>query len=289
MSTIYIGRLINFMLDQMGGASDAEFLENLLDKYQMGVMPVAVRGFNDTEWEVQGTANEEANYIQEKTFRPHSLHSIGILEKGLQAAKGVVRIVNNDLSGTGFLCGDNLIMTNNHVIVDHEIGQDSDFEFFYELEDDEHMRKDIFIAKAKKNGLFYTNDARDVDFTVIEIEKTPAEAKTLTLVQTQPKQDDWISIIQHPGGEYKQIAMMDNLINFANSRQLQYLTATNQGSSGSPVFSKTFEVMGLHRGSKLITADDGETYLRNIGTNLQLIVDELKLKAPKIYARLNLK
>ncbi len=59
-------------------------------------------------------------------------------------------------------------------------------------------------------------------------------------------QGEYVSIIQHPGGEPKQISVRENqLVELAETR-LIYLCDTAPGSSGSPVFNDSWQVVGLH-------------------------------------------
>ncbi|MBK9054813.1 MAG: trypsin-like peptidase domain-containing protein, partial [Chloroflexi bacterium] len=40
--------------------------------------------------------------------------------------------------------------------------------------------------------------------------------------------------------------MQNNFVAFADTRIIQYLTSTEPGSSGSPVFNNDFVVVGIH-------------------------------------------
>lgn len=57
---------------------------------------------------------------------------------------------------------------------------------------------------------------------------------------------DCLSIIQHPGGELKQLALRENELVDVLEFHLHYLTDTGRGSSGSPVFNDQWEVVALH-------------------------------------------
>ncbi len=57
-----------------------------------------------------------------------------------------------------------------------------------------------------------------------------------------------ISIIQHPDGGFKQVAIAGNVISGGDIRSLYYVTSTMQGSSGAPVFDDDWRVVALHQG-----------------------------------------
>ena len=55
-----------------------------------------------------------------------------------------------------------------------------------------------------------------------------------------------VSIIQHPQGNTKQIAIRENEVIDIFSDFIHYSTDTQPGSSGSPVFNDQWQVVGLH-------------------------------------------
>ena len=86
-----------------------------------------------------------------------------------------------------------------------------------------------------------------------------------------------VTIIQHPGGEPKQIALRENFVLAlpdAADRYLYYQTDTTPGSSGSPVFNDDWEVVALHHSGyarrnaqKQILARDGRVWTESMGEN----------------------
>ena len=59
-----------------------------------------------------------------------------------------------------------------------------------------------------------------------------------------------VNIIQHPRGNYKQVAIRNNLLTFRTDRALLYEADTEVGSSGAPVFSDLWGVVALHHFGK---------------------------------------
>jgi hypothetical protein len=66
-------------------------------------------------------------------------------------------------------------------------------------------------------------------------------------------------ILQHPAGKPKRLAFVRNRISSVSDRRVYYLTDTEGGSSGSPVFNTAGKVVALHRAGgvpqKLIGVD----------------------------------
>jgi V8-like Glu-specific endopeptidase len=73
-------------------------------------------------------------------------------------------------------------------------------------------------------------------FGFLPVTKEPA-----TLSQGQA-----VSIIQHPNGRTKAIALRNNNITKVDGDLLMYTTDTLGGSSGSPIFNDAWDVAGLH-------------------------------------------
>jgi len=56
-----------------------------------------------------------------------------------------------------------------------------------------------------------------------------------------------VLVIQHPLGQYKQIVLSNNQVIGMNDRFLYYEADNEHGSSGSPVFNQSWELVALHR------------------------------------------
>ncbi|XSC42439.1 trypsin-like serine peptidase [Bradyrhizobium sp. RDT10] len=86
----------------------------------------------------------------------------------------------------------------------------------------------------------------------------------------------FLSIVQHPGGQSKQIAIRENkLLPFDDTEDfLTYQSDTFRGSSGSPVFNDLWDVVALHHSGKPLKDSQG----RYIGHDGQPITDHKPLE-----------
>jgi V8-like Glu-specific endopeptidase len=65
-------------------------------------------------------------------------------------------------------------------------------------------------------------------------------------------------------------------VEYIGGNVLQYVTSTNPGSSGSPVFNDEWQVVGLHHaGGQIPEPTTGRTYGRNEGILIQRILADL--------------
>jgi V8-like Glu-specific endopeptidase len=270
-----LGLLLNQLLPYLGGGPDADFVHDLFSRYPLKTNPVATRPM--PAWR----GHESPAAVQEKIIGENTLRDVRLLELALEASRAVVRIVTAGGLGSGFLVGSGLIMTNHHVIGSRTAALPCAFQFNYQL-DKEFKPLPILAARAKPDGLFYTNS--DLDVTVVETLDVPPGATPLTLARLRPEKDDRVNIIQHPGGHYKKISMQNNFVAFADGRTIQYLTSTEPGSSGSPVFNNDFLVIGIHHsGGMLVEPGSNQSYLRNAGSSMIAVLDDLRDNAPDIY------
>lgn len=85
-----------------------------------------------------------------------------------------------------------------------------------------------------------------------------------------------VNVIQHPSGRKKEVALQKNEITHIYGDFLRYKTDTQRGSSGSPVFNNSWELVALHHagGAK----DSNGKFINNEGIRIDKIVVDLKKK-----------
>jgi endonuclease G len=175
------------------------------------------------------------------------------------AGRAVARIVQKPQNGmepvgiaTGFIVYTGLLLTNYHVFGERDEPRYAQANFLYERWD-KGIRTGVFIDFAP-DVFFLAN--KELDFALIALDANADKDGILpTLGVLQPNSavgkilvGDPINIIQHPRGEPKHYAFTDNrLLGLADNGALTYQTDTMPGSSGSPLLSKNWELVGLHR------------------------------------------
>jgi endonuclease G len=225
----------------------------------------------------------QARYmVREATFaKARELRSLGRLPFGIErkigptldwtpyapsdgaraAGRPVARVVELRGSGTqpegfatSFLVTPRLLITNHHVFPTKADAAGTGANFLYERTDRGLETGAIFEIDADN---FYLSDER-LDVALVGIKSRCLEGRLISefnavpLVEATPKIliGHRVNIIQHPEGGPKQYAITENrLVDLLDSGFLHYDTDTLGGSSGSPVFSQDWQLVGLHHAS----------------------------------------
>lgn len=177
---------------------------------------------------------------------------------------------------TGFLIAPRLLLTNWHVFPDAASARGNGANFFHERNEQEVAVGKIF--ELDPDHFFVSNER--LDFAIVAVKAKGVDGTDIAdlpqLAMTgspgkiligQP-----IKIIQHPDGGPKTWAVENNqLLDVLDEGFLQYSTDTLGGSSGAPVFSNAWELVGLHhsgvpemQGGQVI-ADDGSPWTEEMG------------------------
>ena len=159
----------------------------------------------------------------ERVLGTSDLCSINFLERGLRAAASVARLRvrlrdgSGEWFGTGFLVAPNLLMTNHHVLPSSDAASlaVSEFNYQHDLNGVESLRR---VYNLMPSTLFFTDAGLDV--TLVDVaprafDGTPlSEFGFLPLIARSGKSVDgeFVSMIQHPGGQPKQISIRDSQV-----------------------------------------------------------------------------
>jgi V8-like Glu-specific endopeptidase len=277
-----LGVFLNYLLDYTGEEQQA-FLRGLFARYPLDA-PIAQQPPVKI-WLGEDTPDD----VREKIIGENTLLHVRFLQIALEAARAVVHLRvpregGGSALGTGFMVSSDLLITNHHVIRTSTEAEAACYTFNYQL-DVGGAACPTLTARGRRGGLFHTH--ADLDYTVVQLEDVPPFGTPLKPQRKKVARDERVAIIQHPGGHYKQISFQNNFVAFADGREVQYTTSTLPGSSGSPVFNALFEVVAVHHSGGMIPEPEtARRYLRNAGTSMIAILDDLRAHAPEISARL---
>lgn len=201
----------------------------------------------------------------------NDLQPIAFLVEGAAVSRAVGKlVVDTDTShdeGTGFLISPDLFMTNQHVVRDAIAAGSAKVEFDFDPNyKDGKVAATSFALDPKKFALF-SPEVGGLDYAVVGLGRRiggDAEIESLGYCPLSNSPDRHVvgmsvNIIQHPGGQHKQISVRNNLLTHRTDRTLLYETDTKNGSSGSPVFNDDWDVVALHH--------YGEPFTERLGPN----------------------
>lgn len=245
----------------------------------------------------------------ERILGTSDLVEINFLDIGRRAGRAVGRVQVRDLSGrvrefgTGFVVSPTLLLTNNHVLPSADSARRSlvDFDF----EDDEQFNPRTPIIFGLDPDRFFITNAT-LDYTVVAINPVSVDGDIqlatfgyLPLIEQKGKilVNEYVAVIQHPGGAPKKIALRNNKLVDLFDDFIHYTTDTDRGASGSPVFNDQWQVVGLHHAGvkhrdaegRVLAVDgsiwtpamgaDRIAYIANEGVRISSILADLRASA----------
>lgn len=249
----------------------------------------------------------------ERILGNNDLLDINYFERGLKVARSVGRIIFLGPGGqargyaTGFMVSPRLLLTNHHVFGQKADALGAEIEFDYQL-DALGKPRPTERFRFRPDEFFFAS--KDYDCALVAVDPTPRLRGTSLAdygwLQLNPllgkvNVGEYVSIIQHPGGQPKQLAIRENqLVEIEeNGIHLVYLSDTAPGASGAPVFNDSWQVVGLHhsgvpkkdaKGNWLgkdgkplpqNATEDQVHWIANEGIRVSSIVHQITKQAPK--------
>jgi V8-like Glu-specific endopeptidase len=239
---------------------------------------------------IRETEERATDKTLEKVLGSEGFVTLKSYRDGLERCRSVaqVRTPTGEGFGTGFLVrgkdldphlGDEiLLLTNAHVVSDDPAVRaakgslpSEDAVIVFEALDSA-AGQEYRVAE-----LLWSSPPGELDATLLRIDPPITDlvpypiAKTLPLPDGQQK----VYVIGHPGGRSLSFSLNDNLLLDYDDRLLHYRAPTEGGSSGSPVFTNQWKLIGLHHaggfGLQRLNGKPG-TYDANEGIQIQRII-----------------
>ncbi|EXJ16932.1 DNA/RNA non-specific endonuclease [Imhoffiella purpurea] len=216
-----------------------------------------------------------------------NLFPINYLSRGAHLARAVAKIqlfyqgAIPSGSGSGFLVAPGLLLTNNHVLSSREEARLAKAVFDYQ-ENDQFQ-----VMPSKRfdltGDIFFTSDRDALDFTFVSVRPVNNQGQDLTelghftLIEESGKaiKNEPVSIIQHPSGGLKSIALRDSRILGVKGDFIYYTTDTEPGSSGAPVLNDQWLPVALHHRS-VPDPKGSDKWIANRGIRISRIFARLR-------------
>jgi len=256
---------------------------------------------------------DEVNRDFESIVGTSQIMSANFLERGTRASQSVGRIVTapgRAPDGTGFLVSRDVLLTNAHVIGNAGDAVDHIVQFNYSAPGS-GVNITPLEFRLQPQRLFLHSPPEELDFALIAIEPVNEAGANLAGFgwnNLTPRGDDIdvgdrVNIVHHPGGSPKRVSLRQNFIAARTDEFLHYMTDTEPGSSGSPVFDDEWQVVALHHAALTIEDEDEAQMYRdalsalpaehgptdqpvviNEGTRVGSLIDQLRDSAPHLQA-----
>ena len=244
-----------------------------LQQATTGALPSPLAAPEPTDWHGPQGSQLEKIIGSESTLVP-----VSYLEIGLARSRAVAKILRADGgAGTGFLIPGGTLITNNHVLPDPTVARAATAIFNYQ-DTANWLTAAVDERRLAPNEWFRTSV--EDDWSAVRVDGDPdATWGALDLAPANINTGDRVNIIQHPGGLKKRVSFYSNVVVFVGGNRVQYLTDTEPGSSGSPVFDKEWNVVALHHSGGWLaepgTHDPNRRFYRNEGILIDAVITGL--------------
>ena len=163
--------------------------------------------------------------------------AIARIEDPIEGGLGTGFLIEGAVLKAGF--PDVVLLTNAHIIPEALAPSRAEV-WFHALETE--------IGPYHVTDILWSSPGDKLDTTIVALDGRPADALCCPLgVRPVMTPETPTYIIGHPGGDINvKISLSDNLVLDHDETRLHYRTPTLGGSSGSPVFSRTWDVIAIH-------------------------------------------
>jgi hypothetical protein len=209
---------------------------------------------------------------------------VSYLALGYQRAKSVaklrMRFPNGWFVGTAFLVKPDTLLTAHHNLwAEGKRAEQVEVIFDYERPI-EGPQLEGTVHRPDHDS--FVGDPKD-DWALLRLQEPQLARPLVPLAERAASVGDRVAIIQHPNGMLKQVALHHNLVTYADGSRLQYLTDTEPGSSGSPVFDTDWKVVAVHHaGGDLTIPGKNQVVYRNQGIPIRCVLDGITARGSKL-------
>lgn len=223
----------------------------------------------------------------ERIMGDNNFFPVNYLSRGARMARAVAKLqifMAGGIpwsSGSGFLVGPGLLLTNHHVIESRDIARRA--RAIFDFQDDDMFQPMPIKSFEVTGDIFFSSPREALDFSFVSVRMDNEAGDTLEefgqfpLIEESGKavKGEPVSIIQHPRGDRKTIALRDSVIEGVFDDYIYYSTDTERGSSGAPVLNDQWLPVALHHRS-VPHRTKPDTWIANRGIRISRIFERLR-------------
>jgi hypothetical protein len=178
--------------------------------------------------------------------------------------------------GTGFRIGDDLVLSNHHVLKPRDepaTAVHADFGY------DVNTLGATLTVSSLAGAIATIRGEQADDWATIRIGGMKPEWPILALdAAPAPAVGDLAFILQHPGGQLKRLGFVRNTISDVDDRVVKYITDTAPGSSGAPVFDTAGRLIALHHaGGRPVEVAGRPPLAKNEGIRISRVLERMRI------------
>jgi len=190
----------------------------------------------------------------------HSWYRRGLIRS---RAVALVRHSSGRAVGTGFLirAGDlkdrwsdlgTVLITNSHVISPEPASEDTLRPEQARIAFQVAAADGVAPPEVSVEVALWSSPPRQLDCTLVRLATSTEDIEPCPITPFRPRLDgkQRVYVIGHPEGRELSYSIDDNLLLDQDERVIHYRAPTEHGSSGSPVFNRDWEVIGLHHAGR---------------------------------------
>ncbi len=285
--TTYVLRAVEQM--QAHGIDDAALFEKLADLFpgQRDRIEAASRDYlgasepsaapepdeHSIKWLSKKNPAALAEQQEKVTGDRPTFLDVSYLATGFERSKSVaklrMRFAGCWYSGTAFLVRPDLLLTAYHNLWLKGIRAE-EIEVIFDYERATEGSQVEAVVHSPDLDSFIGN--QKLDWAAIKLAEPQRSRPLAPLSERRVCKNDRVAIIQHPNGMPKQVALHHNLVTYVGQEAIQYLTDTEPGSSGSPVFDSDWKVVAVHHsGGNLAVPGTNRTSFCNQGVPIEQV------------------
>jgi len=172
----------------------------------------------------------------------------------------LIKIPTINRTATGFLIGKDLVLTNYHVVdftpEDNMSSNLSDMELYFTRSSLPTRAFKLVSAVNGTTPLIAQSTRTNLDYVLLRISEQVSQVLSIQPFTcdgvARPVRRQSINILQHPNGEPLQISLEENGVSdvYPDAGTVQYISITNEGSSGSPCIDGDKHLVAIHHAAR---------------------------------------